>query len=52
MLAQGVCVGLGMACFFVPSVSVVPPYFAKKRALAMGIVASGSSIGLVCGMYV
>lgn len=45
MLAQGVCMGLGMSCLFVPLVAVLPPYFTTRRALAMGIAASGSSIG-------
>ncbi|BDD54583.1 hypothetical protein MPDQ_003126 [Monascus purpureus] len=45
MLAQGICIGLGTACLFVPSVAVLPQYFKRKRALANGVAASGSSIG-------
>lgn len=45
MLAQGLCVGLGAGCLFVPSVAILPQYFQKRRALANGIAASGSSIG-------
>ena len=45
ILAQGVCMGLGMTCLFVPCVAVLPPYFSSRRALAMGLAASGSSIG-------
>ena len=37
--------GLGMTCLFVPCVAVLPPYFSSRRALAMGLAASGSSIG-------
>jgi len=48
LLAQGVCTGLGMTCFFTPCVAVVPPYFSSKRALAMGIAATGSSVGERC----
>lgn len=45
MLAQGICVGIGAGCLFVPSVALLPQYFKKKRGLANGIAASGSSIG-------
>ena len=45
MLAQGVCMGLGMTCLFVPSIALIPTYFVKKRGLAAGISATGSSIG-------
>lgn len=45
MLAQGICVGLGAGCIFVPSVAILPQYFKKKRALANGLAASGSSFG-------
>ena len=46
-LAQGVCVGLGLGCIFLPSVALVATYFTTKRALAIGIVAAGGSIGSV-----
>lgn len=45
LLAQGLAVGLGNGCLFVPSVAILPTYFTSKKALAMGIAASGSSIG-------
>ena len=45
MLAQGICVGIGAGCMFVPSVALLPQYFQKRRAFANGIAASGSSIG-------
>ncbi|KAL7942546.1 putative MFS monocarboxylate transporter [Trichoderma barbatum] len=45
MLAQGLCVGIGTGCLFVPSVALLPQYFRTKRALANGIAATGSSIG-------
>ncbi|KAI0067484.1 MFS general substrate transporter [Artomyces pyxidatus] len=44
-LAQGVCVGLGAGCLFIPSVAVLATYWSKRRAMAIGIAASGSSIG-------
>jgi len=46
-LAQGVCVGLGAGFLFLPFVAIVATYFTKKRALATGIIAAGSSIGSV-----
>jgi MFS family permease len=45
LLAQGVCVGIGTGCMFVPAVALMPQYFEKRRALANGIAATGSSIG-------
>ena len=45
MLAQGLCVGVGMGCLFLPAVGIVPSYFSTKKAFAMGIAASGSSLG-------
>jgi len=45
ILAQGVCTGLGMTCLFIPCVAILPPWFPTRRALAMGMAATGSSIG-------
>lgn len=45
VLAQGVCVGLGAGCLFIPSVAIIATYFKKRRAFATGVGASGSSIG-------
>jgi len=45
MLAQGICIGLGSGCIFVPSFAIIPQYFSTRKALATGIAASGSSIG-------
>jgi hypothetical protein len=44
-LAQGVCVGIGNGCMFTPMVSLVATYFSTKKSLAIGIAASGSSVG-------
>ncbi|KAF8162173.1 major facilitator superfamily domain-containing protein [Mycena galopus ATCC 62051] len=46
-LAQGVGMGLGAGIVYVPSVAIISHYFHKRRALAMSIVASGSSLGAV-----
>ncbi|KAK1830661.1 major facilitator superfamily domain-containing protein [Podospora conica] len=45
ILAQGFCVGIGAGLLFIPSVAVLPSYFTTRMALAMGIAASGSSLG-------
>ncbi|KAF2863018.1 MFS general substrate transporter [Piedraia hortae CBS 480.64] len=45
ILAQGALVGVGGGCLFITATSILPSYFAKKRALVMGIAASGSSLG-------
>lgn len=44
-LSQAVCVGIGTGCLFVPSVAILSTYFNSKLASAMGIAASGSSLG-------
>jgi MCP family monocarboxylic acid transporter-like MFS transporter 10 len=44
-LSQAVLFGLGSAMIFTPALAVVSHYFRKKRGLAIGLVASGSSIG-------
>ncbi|CAN6670038.1 probable transporter Mch4p [Trichomonascus vanleenenianus] len=46
-LSQGVCLGLGCSGAFLGSVATVAPYFNRKRAFAIGIVASGSSVGAI-----
>jgi len=38
-LAQGICTGLGNGLLFCPALSVLFTYFAKRRALAIGIAA-------------
>jgi MFS family permease len=45
VLAQGVAVGLGAGCLFVPSMAILSTYFRRKMATAMGLAATGSSIG-------
>jgi MFS family permease len=44
-LAHGLLVGIGCACLFLPSVAIVATYFTTNRAFAMGITATGGSIG-------
>jgi MFS family permease len=45
MLAQGVLTGFAMSLLQVPAFAAVSQYFDKKRAAALGLVVSGSSIG-------
>jgi MFS family permease len=46
-LSQGLIIGIGAGCLFVPSVAIVATYFTTKRSLATGIVAAGGSVGSV-----
>lgn len=41
-LAQGILMGLGFGMQFAPTISLVGTYFAKKRTIALAIMASGS----------
>ncbi|CAJ2505228.1 Uu.00g126220.m01.CDS01 [Anthostomella pinea] len=47
LLAQSICSALGAAAVFSAAVGPVGSWFMKRRALAFGIVASGSSLGAV-----
>lgn len=45
ILAQGICSPTGMCMIFNPVMTTVVTWFNKKRSLAFGIVAAGSSMG-------
>ena len=45
LLCQGVVIGIGAGCLFVPCVAVLPTYFSTKLGLAVGIAVSGASLG-------
>ncbi|GAB7355508.1 hypothetical protein MBLNU459_g5997t1 [Dothideomycetes sp. NU459] len=45
ILAQGVLGGLTNGLAYAPAIAIIGQYFHKKRALAMGIASSGSSLG-------
>ena len=47
LLSQGIGAGLGAGMLYLPSITVVSHYFHHRRALAMTIVSSGTSIGAV-----
>ncbi|KAI9687175.1 MAG: hypothetical protein M1822_002586 [Bathelium mastoideum] len=45
LLAQGFLVGTGGGCLLVPSLAVMQPDFGLRLSLAVGLAATGSSIG-------
>jgi MFS family permease len=45
LLTHGICTGVGGGIFFVPIMSLVSTYFAKRRGIAIGIVTTGNSVG-------
>lgn len=47
MLGQSLCFGIGGGCLFVPGMAITSTYFSTRRAAAIGVVASGSSVGAV-----
>lgn len=44
-LSQGLCVGIGSSCLFTVGVPTVAQYFKRNRAAALGVLATGSSLG-------
>ncbi|KAJ1333053.1 MFS transporter MCT family solute carrier family 16 (monocarboxylic acid transporters) member 10 [Microdochium nivale] len=52
LLSQGVCVGMGTGFLYIPALALIPQYFEKHRAIATGIVTSGSSFGGVINSLV
>lgn len=47
LLAQAFCVGGGMGMLFVPGVAIISTYFSSKVAVATGLAATGSSLGML-----
>ena len=45
ILAQGICSPIGASAIFYPAMSTVSTWFFRHRALAFGVMASGSSLG-------
>lgn len=45
LLSQGVCSALGICAIFQPCMSCIPSWFQRRRGIAYGIVASGTSLG-------
>lgn len=46
LLSQAICTGLGSGLLGLTSVAVIPLYFSRKRMIATGIAATGSSLGM------
>lgn len=46
LLSQGVLTGIGGGIFFCPSMGLIATYFSGRRALAVGIVTTGNSVGV------
>ncbi|ROV88401.1 hypothetical protein VPNG_10295 [Cytospora leucostoma] len=44
-LAQGICTGIGNGLLFCPTLAILPTYFSKNRAMAVGLAASGTTTG-------
>jgi len=44
-LAQGLGVGIGIGLLFLPALAIQGHYWKKRRALAMGLVLTGSAVG-------
>ncbi|KAF9485166.1 MFS general substrate transporter [Pholiota conissans] len=47
LLTQGIGLAIGGGLIYVPGIAIISQYFSKKRALAMTIVVSGSSLGAI-----
>lgn len=45
LLTQGVLMGLSTSFSYIPAVTVAPTYYTNRRALALGIILSGTGIG-------
>ena len=45
LLAQAFCIGIGCGCLFIPGVAILSTYFNTRISLAVGLAASGSSLG-------
>lgn len=44
-LSQAILFGLGSATIFTPALAIISHYFRRRRGLALGLVATGSSLG-------
>ncbi|WJG34366.1 major facilitator superfamily domain-containing protein [Fusarium oxysporum Fo47] len=42
---QGICQGIGLGLIFLPSQAIISHWFQKRRSLALGLSALGSSVG-------
>lgn len=44
LLAQGFCIGIGCGLLFLPSAAILSQYFARRRAIALGLQSVGSPL--------
>ena len=47
LLSQGIGAGIGGGILYIPSLAIISQHFQRRRALALTIVAAGSSLGSV-----
>ncbi|ORY02732.1 putative monocarboxylate permease [Clohesyomyces aquaticus] len=47
ILAQVLCTGLGMGALYMPAVTVINSYWKERKAMALGLAASGSGTGSI-----
>jgi MFS family permease len=45
LLSQGVCSAIGVAAVFMCAITTISEWFTKRRGLAFGVMATGSSVG-------
>ena len=45
MLSQGVLMGFCSGLLYIPSITLIPLYFKKRRGLALGLAVGGGSVG-------
>lgn len=44
-LAQGLGIGIAVGIMYIPAIGLIPHYFQRRRALALGIATTGSAFG-------
>ncbi|OAL42676.1 MFS general substrate transporter [Pyrenochaeta sp. DS3sAY3a] len=44
-ISQGVLIGCGIGCLYIPSLPILSQWFVRRRSLANGISAAGSGVG-------
>ncbi|PVI02579.1 MFS general substrate transporter [Periconia macrospinosa] len=44
-LSQGILIGAGIGCLYIPSLPILSQWFVRRRSLANGISAAGSGVG-------
>lgn len=45
LMAQGICIGLGLGMAYMPSIAVIGCYFERRRSLALAISTTGGGFG-------